>query len=188
MSELISLREFARRLNVGEKTIRDGVKLGKISKGVVNGKIDYEIALQEAVDIGLGHKSLINKGVEPKHPKEPKQPKQEYRELTEDDPIAGLGPETTIVTATRAEKIFKAQLACLEVEAKAGTLVNKSEVYSQLFEFGTQIRSEFEAMPGRIASKLLLFKNASSLSEYLAKEIRDSLSKLVDNLSERKIT
>ena len=60
-SDIISLREFARRLTIGEKTIRDGVRTGKISKGVIieNGKpkIDYKIALKEALSIGLGRKS-----------------------------------------------------------------------------------------------------------------------------------
>ena len=197
--EIISLREFARRLDVGEKTIRDGIKLGKISKGVtvVNGKpkINYNIALKEAQDIGLGNKSLISKGIDPseKSKQEPKyihkqaQTNTESNSNDEPEPIAGLGPDASLVTASRAEKIFKAQLACMMVDEKAGTLVSKSEVYSQLFEFGSQIRSEFESMPGRISSKLATFTDQSQIAEYLAKEIRLSLSKLIDDLGERKI-
>jgi hypothetical protein len=64
-TDLISLREFARRLNVGEKTIRDGVRLGKISKGVTlelnKPKIIFSIARAEAIKANIGHNSRMNK-------------------------------------------------------------------------------------------------------------------------------
>lgn len=64
-TDLISQREFARRLNVGEKTIRDGVRLGKIVEGItkINGalKINYPIAYDEALRFNLGHNSRVNK-------------------------------------------------------------------------------------------------------------------------------
>lgn len=195
--EIISLREFARRLEVGEKTIRDGIKTGKISDGVVlvkgKSKISYHIALKEAQDNGLGHRSLISKGIDPvvsapssiknKAKSSPAAGSDNEQESFDND----LDENTSFKDATRKEKVARARIACMEADAKAGTLVNKSEVYSQLFEFGSQIRSEFESMPGRISSKLAILTDPSQVAEYLAKEIRSSLGKLIDDLSERKI-
>ena len=198
-NDIISLREFARRLGCGEKTIRDGIAKGKIKDGVIveNGKpkIKFSIAIVEAKNIGLGAKVIIQSESTPElvHRVIPKQ--KVLSEATEkpdneneEDHIAGLGPETSLITANRAERIFKAQLACLEVEQKSGTLVNKAEVYSQLFSFGKEIRSEFESMPGKIVSSIISCQNdESKIAELLANEIRKSLSKLVDNIPERKI-
>lgn len=194
-SDIISLREFARRLNVGEKTIRDGVRLGKILKGVIieNGKpkIKYSIALKEAQDIGLGHNSLIRKGVEPNYKPEPtKQQKKEINESEESEEsehIAGLGPNTSLVTASRADKIFRAQLASMLVDEKAGTLINKEEANLQFAEFAQRIKSEFESMPGRIGSKLATLIDANSITLQLAKEIGKSLTKLADVIDQERV-
>lgn len=189
-TDIISLAEFGRRIGVGEKTIRDGIKLGKISKGVkvVNGKakIVYSIAVIEAHQIGLGQKAFTAKGIESNVKKEsPPGPEKE-----EEDPehIAGLGPETSLITANRAERIFKAQLACLEVEQKAGTLVNKAEVYSQLFDFGKEMTTEFETMPSKIVHKIISCQNdENKISEIMGIEIRKSLNKLFEKIGDRKI-
>lgn len=191
-NDIISLREFARRLNVGEKTIRDGVKAGKIVQGVIieNGKpkIKYSIALKEAQAIGLGHKSLVSKGIEPDRKSEPtKQQRKEAIDDEEIEHIAGLGPETSLVTASRAQKIFQAQLASLQVEEKAGTLINKEEANLQFSEFALRIKSEFESLPGRIGSKLATLKDATSITLELAKEIGKSLTKLADIIDEERV-
>lgn len=187
-NDIISLREFARRLNIGEKTIRDGVRLGKISKGVIieNGKpkINYPVALIEAQSIGLGHKAMTNKGIEPQEAKQtiPKELKPD-----ESVTISSIDESTTFIEATRIQKVGQARTAIMEADRMAGTLVNKSEVYIQLFEFGTHIRSEFESMPGRIAPKIATINDSSRVAEMLAKEIGLSLNKLLDKLDERKI-
>ena len=55
--ETISILEFSRRIAIGEKAIRDAIRLSKISKGVVTDpgkkpKIIYEVALKEVESMG----------------------------------------------------------------------------------------------------------------------------------------
>ena len=61
---MISVLEFSRRMGVGEKTIRDGIKSGKLVDGVikVNGKskILFEKAKKEFEDSGLGLKRILS--------------------------------------------------------------------------------------------------------------------------------
>ena len=66
-NDLISQRELARRLNISEKAVRDSIKRGLISKGVIypdgNGRprIDYLIAYNEAVANNVGKNSRISR-------------------------------------------------------------------------------------------------------------------------------
>jgi len=187
-TETISLREFARRLGIGEKTIRDGIKTGKISKGVVydqnsKPKIQYEIAVKEVNDVGLGKKVLsVKETIKTKQ--KPIDDGKDYEGDIATDRVGVL----SYSAALRVKENYNARIKELEFKEKEGTLVNKQEVYSQLFEFGKEIRSELESLPGRTASKILNCTDMTKITEILALEIRNSLSKLVDNLSEKKIT
>jgi galactitol-specific phosphotransferase system IIB component len=195
--DIISLREFARRLNVNEKLIRRGISTGKIKDGVIieNGKpkIKFSVAIVEARNIGLGAKVNGQMSSTPEQPINRVIPKQKVLDEkpdseSEEDYIAGLGPETSLITANRAERIFKAQLACLEVEQKAGTLVNKAEVYSQLFSFGKELTTEFETMPAKVLHKIIGCNNdESKIQELLATEIRQSLNKILEKIPNIKI-
>jgi hypothetical protein len=181
----ISLREFARQIGVGEKTVRDGIRLGKISKGVIHDgnrpKILYSEAIKEVEAFNLGYRAKLVKGeVTPvKGSKEdPPTPPEEEGQY-----IAGLGPETPLATAQRAEKIFKAQLASLEVSEKVGTLVSKAEADKQLFKFGGEIRARLLALPDRIADDLIsLAPDRNAVYSLLT----DSLIEALEALSELK--
>lgn len=52
---IISIREFARRVSSSEGNIRKAIKAGKISKGLKSGKIVYDVALSEYKE-WYGHK------------------------------------------------------------------------------------------------------------------------------------
>ena len=61
--QLISLREFARRMAVTEKTIRDAIVKSKIVEGVFykegKPKIRFEIAKKEFEVLGVGYRSYL---------------------------------------------------------------------------------------------------------------------------------
>lgn len=173
-NDIISLREFARRMSIGEKTIRDAVKLGKIVDGVtqVNGKpkIIYGIAYKEFKEINLGAQVLGE---------------SDYNEVSQEDMIsegvAGLGGNTSLATATRAEKIFKAQKAFLEVERLKGTLVERDEVYRQLYQASTEIRSALMSIPDRITDELIAnMDDRNSVYRLLTDTLNNELTRLSD--------
>ena len=193
--DIISLREFARRLGIGEKTIRDGIAKGKIVDGVTydekgKPKIKYSVAIIEANSMGLGAKVLGSKEPEqgfPKpRPRELRKAEGLIRELDGD----GFEPEDNLpyADALRKKENYIAGLKQLEYLEKRGNLVDKAEVYAQLFEFGKEIRSEFESMPGRISDKLAACQDSSAIAEALANEIRKALSRLIEDLNSKKLT
>ena len=173
-------------MNVGEKTIRDGVRMLKIVKGVtVNDKgkpcIIYEIAKQECEQIGLGYRAqLRNENNEAPPPPPPKRKKEApHTKEEEDEAIAGLNGETSLATAQRAEKIFKAQLAYMEVEERRGALVRKDDVYNTLFNFGTEMKNGFLSIPDRITDDLIsLAGDRNKFHQLLNESISQELERL----------
>jgi|GEM_PF-2350041 len=168
--EVISIREFARRVNIGEKTIRDGIRLEKIVKGVKieNGKpkIIFSIAKKEFEKYGLGSKAIYcqSKKEQPVNELKTKKKDIEKTIIVEDssdslDNIAGLTGDSSMAQAQRAEKIFKAQLASLEVDEKAGTLVPRDLVRSQLFSAGQASRNVLQSLPDRETDTLISLSN-----------------------------
>ena len=173
-NEIISLREFARRMNVGEKTIRDGVKLGKISKGVTyvneRPKIIFEIASLEFKEINLGAQVLGERDYEDATPQE-----------LINKGIAGLGGDTSLATATRAEKIFKAQREYLKVQKEEGKLVEKEEVYRALFQEATIIKSALLSIPDKVIDDIIsLAGDRNAAHKLLYETIIDELTALSD--------
>ena len=173
-NEIISVRELSRRIGTSDKAILKAINIGRIVNCVVKNdkgtnKIDYEKALIELKEINFN--SLSSKKTEIKekkhsnnHEKQPKQDNSKIltkknEETGEEEYVGGLGPETTLITATRAEKIYKAQLLCLEVDKQKGILVDKKEVYADLYEFGLEVKKKLLAIPDRITDQLIALSN-----------------------------
>ncbi len=181
--EIISLREFARRMNVGEKTIRDGIKTGKISKGrtEVNGKpkIIYEIAKKEFEDYRLGGQLEDRKSLSDFEDFNKVWDNTEI-EYT-DSETCGIADTASYSEATRQEKIHKARKAYLEVEELSGRLVSKDLVYKELYKFGSIIKSELKAIPDRITDELIsLSSDRDAFYSFFSQTIEDALLKLSD--------
>jgi hypothetical protein len=183
MSEIISLSEFARRLGVGEKTIRDGIKNGKLVKGVIQNKsgkskIDYEVALAEALDSGLGQKVLATKEPETRIKAVSKNIEKKAVKIKIED---GEGSEGLLsyFDAMTAEKNYKAEKSRLELLEKQKQLLPADVVYRQLFVFGQEVRDALQGIPNQIAAEVCdAGGNINKVTIIMAKAILDVLEKL----------
>ena len=177
MSELISLREFARRLKIGEKTIRDGVRSGRISKGVisVDGKpqIDYETALEEVANSGLGQKSIIAKK---KSLKSDDSENDSSTSDINDCDIPALG------VSIKRKEYWISRIRESEAKKIEGELVRKDIVYSQLYEFGKQMQNNLLSIPDRITDSILHEQNRDKVH----RTIYDAIWTVLNKLSELK--
>ena len=80
----------------------------------------------------------------------------------------------------------KAELALLEVDRVAGTLVELAEVQFVLADTGTLVRAELEAMPDRLASELIAFaSDRAAMHAALERWAFDALTRIADQLDER---
>lgn len=140
--ETISRRELARRLGVDEKAIRLAILDGKIKNGVSeDGKIIADIAMQEAKEnlIGYSHNTQYKR----------------MNEKLQHQDVGTASSATTYSEARTREKIAKSNLATLEYQERKGILVNKKEVYSQLYDYGIEIKTKLLAIPDRITDELI---------------------------------
>lgn len=180
-NERISLREFARRLNTNDKSVRDAIKKKAIINGVeykTNGqpRIVYEIALREWESwISLeGRESKIDFSAAKKetHIK---------REREGERPIAESGivrEANSTQKINHARAAIKLQMDSMELQKKKGQLVEKDKVNKELFEAGKEIRETLLTIPDRIVDDMLAADNRNEAHTLLYKEIEMSLEKL----------
>lgn len=177
--EKISLREFARRLNVDVKIIQRAIANNKINEGHIiedgKKKIIYEIALKECEAFGIGDRKKA-KVVEQVEKVRKEYTHKERQPLVISDGIGGLTKTSTYADALRLEKIYKAQIACLDSEEKNRVLVNRDEVYATLFDFGNQVKSKMLNIADRITDDLIALSNdRDAFYSLLSKSIEDEL-------------
>lgn len=92
---------------------------------------------------------------------------------------------TSYAEAQRQERVFKAQLAELELEEKRGTLINKSEVYFQLFAIGKEIRTSLLAIADRITDDCFASQNRNKVHSLIYEAIEFELRRLSDLTNEK---
>ena len=163
-SEIISMSEFARRLGVGEKTVRDAIKLGKIVSGTImikgKSKIIFDIALKEAESLGLMKLDRASQ------PVKGNLTEQASESINEDiASISGVSKNSTFAEAARLEKIFKARSAGIESQVLAGKFLEVDAVNFQLREFGVILKSKLENIP--IQQTDLLISKASNREAFV---------------------
>ena len=97
-----------------------------------------------------------------------------------------LLPMRSLKRATVDLQRAKAELALLEVDRVAGTLVELAEVQFVLADTGTLVRAELEAMPDRLASELIAFaSDRAAMHAALERWASDALTRIADQLDER---
>lgn len=211
----MTVKEFAQSINAKPQSINTWGKRGKlvIVKGTldVNNPINKQFLTtrnenesfvkenntsskpiiynsKNTTEVAVENISLLNKLKALKLKEEIKTAKikNEALEINHKIELENLNNLLSQNEATKKKEHFSAKLKELEFKEKEGTLVLKSDVYLQLFEFGKQIKTEFESLPTRIAAKIIN-KDITKITEILAIAIKDSLNKITENLSNKKI-
>lgn len=196
-NDLISIREFARRIGVDEKAIRRHIERGRFAEAVTKEdgkvKIRFSLAVAEAKNIGVGSKLKEGEGnkivrTPIRKPAKIESKKEVDPEELEKDDYFPDEQEVSLAEALKKKENFVAGLKKLEFLEKKGMLVSRAEVRTQLFEYSRDVRSEFESLPGRVAHKLAAIGNdPTKISEVLAIEIRNSLVKVVSDLKMKRL-
>lgn len=175
--EKLSLRKYAAIIGVSHTAVAKAVRNGYINKGwdAVAKKILVELANNEWGNgikerlksenlnaIGNISESLINK-----------------TSLTEKD-LPPIKSDITFSEARRRKEIYNAEIARITAFKEQGLYVEKENVYKQLYEFGKQIRIEFESMPDRIIDSILAAKSRHEGHTIMINAIQDVLNRLTN--------
>ena len=196
--DYISIREYARRRGCSDTAVHKAYKEGLIQdsafawrggpgdsrkKGIYPDKADAQWA----------------KTISPSNTKNPELAKKVLKNAGEDPgsidgPESGAGKQSGMnvqggpsrAAAQRYEAVFKAKLRELEYKERAGELVNKDEVYSQLYAVGQEIRSALQAVPDRVIDDVRAAGNRNEAHQILFDAISDALEHLSE-INEREL-
>lgn len=192
MQEIISIREFARRVGVSDAAIRKAISSGRISKAVgrnpANGRptVDYAMASEEWAASGGGAHSTNYT---------PTAVSQTIRAAGNTD-AANLGgaqaksqpaDAVTMVAAKKAQAVYIAKIKELEYRKMAGILVEKDQVYKALFAFGQELRNNLLNIPDRIMPDIRAAVTDSEAHAMLYEAIANELDKLSE-MAQRPLT
>ncbi len=159
---LISQAEFARQQGWSRPYVSKLVKKGVIR--LKKGKVDTRQAL-----------AAIKSSAEPSTVLRQDQPAE----------VIPAKPDSTqgavdFVTARTMREAFRAKLAKLEYEQKAGQLTDADKVRNDAFRTGRMIRSELFAIPARMADVLAAEEDPSKIRSLLTDEIEVILNRLCE--------
>lgn len=178
--ELVSQREYARRLGVSNEAVSKAIREGKIYKGwnKQEGKIIVEIANREwgALHMNTNVSRLLQQ-----------EPGEEWHQSSSDatgssGKRAGLTltNESSFAEAKRVREIIYAQLAALDLKERKEELVRKDEVYKQLYAFGQQVRVALMATPDRGIDAILASKSRAEAYNTMVGFIQEALEGLTN--------
>lgn len=171
----IQMATYARRLGISKVSVHDAIKTGRLVKGYdpVTKKIIPDIADKEW---GLAAKQRSEKQLR-------------ERALTQADidqfanvPVYDIviTPADDLAEADRKRTIIKAQQDLLALKKEAGELVNREEMYREMFEFGKEIRTALQAIPARVVDRLINMDRMAA-TKLLTEEINQVLEKLSES-------
>lgn len=163
----MSQREYATYLNISNNAVSRAVIDGRIKKGWDSraGKIIVEHADKE---FGLLHRKTTVSVALPGED----EPKENGGGTLQ------LSGSSSYGDAKRVREIIQAQLAALDLKERKGELVQKEEVYKQLYVFGQQLRVSVLAVPDRVIDNVLASKSRAEAHNLLSSALHETLEGL----------
>jgi hypothetical protein len=153
MTELISIREYARRRGVSHTSVLKAIKRGRIT--LTKGKIDPGAA-DAAWDTNT----------------DPAQRRPTRGANGSPTPAPAPTPEGLTYAKSRAvRETYLARLAQLEYDVKKGKLVDAEEVRARVFTIARTARDILTGIPDRLAPRLAGETNPHEIHRMIAEEI-----------------
>lgn len=186
-SQVISIREYARRLGCSDVAVGKAISSGKIVKGVAykpNGKIAGVYPEVADKEWGANRRTAYKRN--------DKLAQQLDQAAGTQAPQGGTPPpqEKGFVTraeADRAKAIFDAKIKELDYKERLGQLVDKRKVYNALFAAGHQLRAAVMAVPDRVIDDIRAEPDRNNAHAILFKALSEALESMTD-IQQRDLT
>lgn len=184
-TEKISIREFAKRLGITDSAVHRARKDGVFSKGESTRKwgkrklpcMVWPVAKEEYFSNGRGiHAAAYGQSQDAKIKSNIKVDESEVP--SESTPIGHN--LTSIQRAKLHYEVFRAKKVELEYREKLGELVNKEQVYQELFSAGKLLRDAVMNIPEAVVDDLLAARSRAEALELLTTRLADALRSLAE--------
>lgn len=189
--ELISLREYSRRIGVSDVAVKKAVKAGKIVHGYVQitpGKYKINPAVAN-LEWGRNYNPnyVRNENVREKIGgiKEAPPPKEEPSDDQEELASGKLNPGSLASIKLHQARV-RLQREAIELRELQGKLVDKQKVYNALFAAGQEVRAAIMAVPDRTIDAVLSATNRNEAHGILHRALVEALES-VTNTQQREI-
>lgn len=191
MSELIGIREAARRLGVSDTAVHKAIKTGRAKiagRHPTNGRPlvawpDIEQDWHRNSDPtrrthvgpqGDSPRRASYAGNEP-----PPAPMPTVSQVAaEPQPSTPMGAAPSLAQSRAVREAYQARLAKLEYEKAIGKVIDADTVKVQAFKVARQVRDGLLNIPDRVAAELAAETNPAKVHARLYRELRDVLATL----------
>jgi hypothetical protein len=176
--DLISQREYARRLGISHTAVQQAIASGRIS--TLRGKIDPAMADRQWEQNTDQSKPRNRITGEPKHRRAPGELPQPMRLIAAVDAEGDDGTAAGYARARAARELYLAQLAKLELERRRAFLVRADEVKVGAFHMAQKAREQLIALPERLAAILAAAQDPAEVQRILEVEIERVCQEIAD--------
>lgn len=192
MSELIAIREAARRLGVSDTAVHKAIKAGRVQ---IAGRTQLSnrplVEWPRVRDDWLANsdgtkRTHVGSRGSPVRANDP-QPVVKLSSNTEDaDSGAASGPTTgpSLAASRAVREAYQARLAKLEYEERIGKLVNADEVKARAFKMARAARDSMLTMPDRLAPILASSTDVQEVHRLLLDDIERTCDRLAKDAME----
>ena len=171
--ERVSLREFARRMEVSEGAIRKAIASQKISAASVSKTKSGrpELLFQKAKADWEINGGGLRKGYKENH-------KKTVTKQDIDAPDKPVGNTISLAEAKRQAAIYDAKRKGLELAELQKILVPRAKVYEELFAFGQEIKTHIQSIPDKYIDLIMASQNRAEAHKILSTAINEALDTL----------
>lgn len=114
----------------------------------------------------------------PKTSKKTKTQKESPASLTEEGPRDSSPSPSGLIVAKTANETYKAKLAKLDFEKKAGALISLEAARAAFFQVASNARERILSIPDRVSELLAAKTDPHEIREELEKELREALTEI----------
>ena len=182
-SEIISIRAFAKMVNLSDTMIHKAIKLGKITLTQVGTRkgIIYELGLKELQEFAIGaSKNIDTTNIPGIKISKKTAPTRASSNRSSNGGFNAFEDVPLFVDSKSRKEFYNSELARIELEEREGRLVQKDAVYMELFEVGSILKNNILAIPSRITDQIVSLSNDRNAVFNL---LTDSLMGALETLS-----
>jgi hypothetical protein len=170
MEATVSIRAFAKMVGLSDMAARKAIKSGNIKKGVTYNQ-SGDPCIYPTVAAREWGKDIIPTGNEA--PETDAQDEADAANYAD-----GIPDSTSKSEADRMIAVYKAKKARLEFLETEGNLVDKGLVYSLLYDFAGEVKSDLMNVPDRIIDAVLAAEGRNAALILLGNELSSALDRL----------
>ena len=172
MSDLLTYREYGKRVGLSRQRLQSLRKTGQLPQDVFTKKGRTTLLVVDKADAAL-RSNLDPAKITAVIPD---------AEKIQTIQAAGLDPDPDYARSRALNEHYKAALKKLEYDAKAGDLVPRSEVEKEAFECARTCRDAMLNIPNRLSAVLAAETDPHRVETILRDEIQNALTALAESI------